>query len=231
MIKSSKDLCITSDSALWRRHVTCYCIWCFDSETYQTSYLTHALRATPPPPPPLPGLGWCSLLSRHCTGSEFKRRCAGTSSEWHPGYPEGPGEGGRGFHYISVPRSHFIWTSAALLGLPEGDGDVGLCEGRGGCYVRPLVWLEIESFQSLFVTRLRSRGAHKHSSVHCVLSYRSAPPCRSATLIVLLWRWFSLIQRSESPNISLFLPPSIRWALQLTITFISDPTAVLSVNL
>lgn len=101
----------------------------------------------------------------------------------------------------------------------------------GGCYVRPLVWLEIESFQSLFVTRLRSRGAHKHSSVHCVLSYRSAPPCRSATLIVLLWRWFSLIQRSESPNISLFLPPSIRWALQLTITSISDPTAVLSVNL
>lgn len=145
-----------------------------------------------------------------------------------PGTRRGPG---RGFHYISVPRSHFIWTSAALLGLPEGDGDVGLCEGRGGCYVRPLVWLEIESFQSLFVTRLRSRGAHKHSSVHCVLSYRSAPPCRSATLIVLLWRWFSLIQRSESPNISLFLPPSIRWALQLTITFISDPTAVLSVNL
>lgn len=192
------------------------------------SYLTHDLRATPPPPPPLPGLGWCSLLSRHCTGSEFKRRCAGTSSEWHPGYPEGPGEG------VSL---HFCAEIALHLNVRGTSRAAWRWWGcwflwrSGGCYVRPLVWLEIESFQSLFVTRLRSRGAHKHSSVHCVLSYRSAPPCRSATLIVLLWRWFSLIQRSESPNISLFLPPSIRWALQLTITSISDPTAVLSVNL
>ena len=101
-----------------------------------------------------------------------------------PGTWRDRGGGGCSLHFCAeITLHHFIWTSVALLGLPEGDGDVGFVWRSGGCYVRSLVWLEIESFQSLFVTRLRSRGAHKHSSVHCVLSYSSAPPAEAPHLL------------------------------------------------